>query len=135
MSVNAERIGDFSWHLHEPWTMVIIQVALALAILYKNSSRGYSCFCFYCASLQGKLMESKDTRIMKATSEVLRNMRILKTSGLGNEVLIYNSGVEDVEDGWLRKFLYTSTGSTFVFWLGTNFCICFHIWFGVRNKL
>ncbi|KAK3030040.1 hypothetical protein RJ639_038139 [Escallonia herrerae] len=35
MSVDAERIGDFSWHMHDPW-LVVVQVALALVILYKN---------------------------------------------------------------------------------------------------
>jgi ATP-binding cassette subfamily C (CFTR/MRP) protein 2 len=35
MTVDAERIGDFSWYLHDPW-MVLVQVVIALLILYKN---------------------------------------------------------------------------------------------------
>ncbi|KAJ0046710.1 hypothetical protein Pint_03905 [Pistacia integerrima] len=36
MTVDAERVGDFSWYVHDPW-MVLVQVALALVILYKKS--------------------------------------------------------------------------------------------------
>ncbi|PKI77490.1 hypothetical protein CRG98_002096, partial [Punica granatum] len=35
MSVDAERVGDFVWYMHDPW-MVLLQVTLALIILYKN---------------------------------------------------------------------------------------------------
>ncbi|KAJ6775997.1 MULTIDRUG RESISTANCE PROTEIN ABC TRANSPORTER FAMILY PROTEIN [Salix koriyanagi] len=35
MTVDAERISDFSWYMHDPW-LVILQVGLALLILYKN---------------------------------------------------------------------------------------------------
>ncbi|RVW50167.1 ABC transporter C family member 3 [Vitis vinifera] len=35
MSVDAERIGGFSWYMHDPW-ILIMQVALALLILYRN---------------------------------------------------------------------------------------------------
>ncbi|KAH1083753.1 hypothetical protein J1N35_023514 [Gossypium stocksii] len=35
MTVDAERVGDFSWYMHDPW-MVALQVGLALLILYKT---------------------------------------------------------------------------------------------------
>ncbi|KAH7860034.1 hypothetical protein Vadar_008409 [Vaccinium darrowii] len=35
MSVDAQRIGDFVWYMHDVW-LVIVQVGLALVILYKN---------------------------------------------------------------------------------------------------
>ena len=35
MTIDAERIGDFSWYMHDPW-LVLVQVALALLILYKS---------------------------------------------------------------------------------------------------
>ncbi|CAN7010746.1 unnamed protein product [Brassica rapa subsp. trilocularis] len=35
MTVDAERIGNFSWYMHDPW-MVLLQVGLALWILYRN---------------------------------------------------------------------------------------------------
>ena len=55
-------------------------------------------------------MESKDRR-MKATSEILRNMRILKLQGWEIKFL---SKIK--EEGWLKKFVYTFAMSSFVFW-------------------
>ncbi|KAG4176950.1 hypothetical protein ERO13_A11G277000v2 [Gossypium hirsutum] len=93
MTVDAERVGGFSWYMHDPW-MIVLQVALALLILYKTL--GLASIVTFIATVlvmlaniplgkmqqkfQDKLMESKDTR-MKATSEILRNMRILKLQG------------------------------------------------------
>ncbi|KAJ0102070.1 hypothetical protein Patl1_04255 [Pistacia atlantica] len=93
MTVDAERVGDFSWSMHDPW-IVPMQVGLALFILYRNL--GLASIATFLAIIiamvpnfplgrlqnrfQVKLMESKDTR-MKATSEILRNMKILKLQG------------------------------------------------------
>ncbi|KAL2336782.1 hypothetical protein Fmac_011228 [Flemingia macrophylla] len=93
MTVDAERVGDFSWYLHDLW-LVALEVALALLILYKNL--GLASIAALVATIivmlanaplgtlqekyQSKLMESKDTR-MKATSEIIRDMRILKFQG------------------------------------------------------
>ncbi|KAJ6423745.1 hypothetical protein OIU84_024677 [Salix udensis] len=35
MTVDADRIGDFSWYMHDPW-LILFQVGLALMILYQN---------------------------------------------------------------------------------------------------
>ena len=142
MTVDAERIGDFSWYMHDPW-MVIIQVALALLILYKNL--GLAAISTFFATIlvmlaniplgklqenyQEKLMASKDTR-MKATSEVLRNMRILKLQGWEMKFLSKIIEQRKTEAGWLRKFLYTSAMTSFVFWGAptfvsvVTFCTC-----------
>ncbi|KAL9828538.1 ABC transporter C family member 3 [Arabidopsis thaliana] len=93
MTVDAERIGNFSWYMHDPW-MVLLQVGLALWILYRNL--GLASIAALVATIivmlinfpfgrmqerfQEKLMEAKDSR-MKSTSEILRNMRILKLQG------------------------------------------------------
>ncbi|KAK3198713.1 hypothetical protein Dsin_022128 [Dipteronia sinensis] len=93
MTVDAERVGGFSWHMHDPW-IVFVQIVLALLILYKNL--GLASIATLLATVivilanfplgrleekfQDKLMESKD-KGMKATSEILRNMRILKLQG------------------------------------------------------
>ena len=37
MTIDTERIGDFSWYMHDPW-LVLVQVALALLILYHSLS-------------------------------------------------------------------------------------------------
>ncbi|CBI39697.3 unnamed protein product, partial [Vitis vinifera] len=133
MSVDAERIGDFIWYMHGPW-MVIVQVTLALLILYKNVGLA-SVAAFFATIIvmlanvplgkweekfQGKLMESKDKR-MKATSEILRNMRILKLQGWEMKFLSKIVDLRKNETGWLKKYLYTSAMTTFFFWVAPTF--------------
>ncbi|GFP80474.1 ABC transporter c family member 3 [Phtheirospermum japonicum] len=133
MSVDAERIGDFGWYVHDPW-MVILQVALALAILY--NCVGLASVAGLVATVlvmlanvplgklqetfQDKLMKSKDER-MKSTSEVLRNMRILKLQAWEMKFLSKILDLRYVEASWLKKYLYTSAISTFVFWGAPTF--------------
>ncbi|KAK4714982.1 hypothetical protein R3W88_020889 [Solanum pinnatisectum] len=133
MTVDAERIGDFGWYMHDPW-MVIIQVGLALLILYKNL--GLASIAAFVATVlvmllniplgslqekfQEKLMESKDKR-MKATSEVLRNMRILKLQAWEMKFLSRILDLRSIEAGWLKKYVYTSATTTFVFWVSPTF--------------
>ncbi|KAK4750606.1 hypothetical protein SAY87_004088 [Trapa incisa] len=129
MSVDAERIGDFVWYMHDPW-MVLLQVALALVILFKNlglaaiASLVTTILVMLAniplASLEEKyqdgLMKSKDKR-MKATSEILKNMRILKLQAWEMKFLSKIRELRDSEAGWLKKYVYTRAVMTFVFWV------------------
>ncbi|CAL9018040.1 unnamed protein product [Prunus brigantina] len=133
MTVDAERVGDFSWYMHDLW-MVILQVGLALVILYINL--GLAAIATLVATIivmlaplplgslqekfQEKLMESKDKR-MKATSEVLRNMRILKLQAWEMKFLSKINELRKTEAGWLRKFVYTSAMTSVVFWGAPTF--------------
>ncbi|XP_004491490.1 ABC transporter C family member 3-like [Cicer arietinum] len=133
MTVDAERVGVFSWYMHDLW-LVVLQVTLALLILYKNL--GVASVAAFAATIivmlanvplgslqekfQSKLMESKDTR-MKTTSEILRNMRILKLQGWEMKFLSKITELRNNEQNWLKKFLYTSAMTTFVFWGAPTF--------------
>ncbi|XP_028221561.1 ABC transporter C family member 3-like isoform X1 [Glycine soja] len=133
MTVDAERVGVFSWYMHDLW-MVALQVTLALLILYKNL--GLASIAAFVATVaimlanvplgslqekfQKKLMESKDTR-MKATSEILRNMRILKLQGWEMKFLSKITELRKNEQGWLKKYVYTAAVTTFVFWGSPTF--------------
>ncbi|XP_058074514.1 ABC transporter C family member 3-like [Magnolia sinica] len=133
MSIDAERVGDFSWCMHELWT-IPVQVILALLILYKNL--GLASIAAFVATMvvmlmnvplgklqenyQGKLMKSKDVR-MKATSEILRNMRILKLQGWEMKFLSKIVELRKDETSWLKKYVYTSAMTTFVFWGAPTF--------------
>ncbi|KAM5570157.1 hypothetical protein ABKV19_017257 [Rosa sericea] len=133
MTVDAERVGDFTWYMHDPW-MVVLQVVLAVLILYKNL--GLAVIATLVATIvvmlanvplgklqekfQDKLMASKDRR-MKATSEILRNMRILKLQAWEMKFLSKIIDLRKTETGWLRKFVYTSAMTTFVFWGAPTF--------------
>ncbi|XP_015900152.3 ABC transporter C family member 3 isoform X1 [Ziziphus jujuba] len=133
MTIDAERIGDFSWYMHDPW-LVLVQVALALLILYR--SLGLAAISAFIATVlvmlanlplgkwqedfQDKLMESKDRR-MKATSEILRNMRILKFQGWEIKFLSKIVELRKSESGWLKKFVYTKAIASFVLWGAPTF--------------
>ncbi|KAG7037342.1 ABC transporter C family member 7, partial [Cucurbita argyrosperma subsp. argyrosperma] len=133
MTVDAERVGEFSWYMHDVW-LVVFQVVLALLVLYKNL--GLASIAAFVATIaimlinvplgklqekfQDKIMESKDAR-MKATSEILRNMRILKLQGWEMKFLSKISELRNIEAGWLKRFLYTLSVTTFVFWGAPTF--------------
>ncbi|XP_050216933.1 ABC transporter C family member 3-like [Mercurialis annua] len=133
MAVDAERIGHFTWYVHDLW-LVFFQVGLALLILYKNLGLG-SIAAFISTVIimllnyplgrlqekfQDKLMESKDNR-MKTTSEILRNMRILKLQGWEMKFLCKILDLRKMEEGWLKKYFYTSAVTNFFFWVAPTF--------------
>ncbi|CAI0542608.1 unnamed protein product [Linum tenue] len=55
---------------------------------------------------QDKLMKSKDKR-MKATSEILRNMRILKLQAWEMKFLSKIIELRKTEAGWLKRYVYS----------------------------
>lgn len=133
MAVDAERISDFSWHMVNVW-MVLLNVTLALLILYKNL--GIAAIVAFVATVvvmlaniplvslqerfQNKLMEAKDRR-MKATSEILRSKRILTLQGWELRILSNIIELRKTEEGWLKKYVYTSAMTTFVFCVSPTF--------------
>ncbi|XP_031253310.1 ABC transporter C family member 3-like isoform X1 [Pistacia vera] len=133
MTVDAERLGDFMWYIHDPW-LVIVQVGLAFLILYKNLGLASVATVFATIvvmvvnfpfwrmqeKFQDKLMESKDKR-MKATSEILRNMRILKLQGWEMKFLSKITELRKSEVGWLKKHLYCTAMASFIFWSAPSF--------------
>lgn len=128
MTVDTERISDFAFFVHDPWT-VLLEIALATAILYRSLGVAAAITTLTATILitvanhplgklqeqfQKKLMDSKDAR-MKAISEILKNMRILKLQGWEMKFLSKILELRKIETGWLRKFLYSKAITTFVF--------------------
>ncbi|TKY46997.1 ABC transporter C family member 3 [Spatholobus suberectus] len=127
MTVDAERIGEFCWYMHDPW-MCVLQVALALLILYR--SVGVASIAALAAAVivmllnlpvaslqgkfQGKVMEFKDKR-MKAMSEILNNMRILKLQAWEMKFLSKIIRLRKSEEIWLKKFLAGTTITRILF--------------------
>ncbi|XP_043687856.1 ABC transporter C family member 3-like [Telopea speciosissima] len=127
MSVDVERIGFFSWYLHNIWR-VPLEIILALLILYKNL--GLASLVAVVATMilmlsnvpleklqekfQGELMDSKDRR-MKVTSEALRNMRVLKLQGWDMKFLAKIIELRNSETRWLKKLLYLLATNSFVY--------------------
>jgi hypothetical protein len=58
---------------------------------------------------QEMLMDSKDVR-MKATSEILRNMRILKLQGWEMRFLSKIVELRKTETSWLKKYCWWRSG-------------------------
>ncbi|KAJ7977163.1 ABC transporter C family member 5 [Quillaja saponaria] len=128
MAVDVQRVGDYSWYLHDIW-MLPLQIVLALAILYKNV--GIASVATLIATIisiivtvpvariqedyQDKLMAAKDER-MRKTSESLRNMRILKLQAWEDRYRMILEDMRGVEYKWLRKALYSQAFITFLFW-------------------
>ncbi|CAL4951906.1 unnamed protein product [Urochloa decumbens] len=133
VGVDADRVGNFSWYMHDLW-LVPLQVGMALFVLY--STLGLASLAALGATVvvmvanvppgqmqekfQQKLMDCKDVRI-KATSEILRNMRILKLQGWEMKFLSKIIELRKTETNWLKRYLYTSTLATFVFGAAPTF--------------
>nr|GMC91561.1 putative ABC transporter C family member 15 [Ipomoea batatas]GME04244.1 putative ABC transporter C family member 15 [Ipomoea batatas]GME17384.1 putative ABC transporter C family member 15 [Ipomoea batatas] len=129
LNVDVERIGDFFMFIHWIW-LLPFQIIFALLILYMNLGAAPSAAAFVATivvmvsnipfarrqkQLQTKIMEAKDSRI-KATSEILKNMKILKLHSW--ETAFFNKllKLRETEKGWLRKYLYTCSAVAFLFW-------------------
>ncbi|CAL9113676.1 unnamed protein product [Musa acuminata var. zebrina] len=128
MAVDVQRVGDYSWYLHDIW-MLPLQIVLALAILYKNV--GIATIATLVATIisiivtiplakvqeeyQDNLMSAKDER-MRKTSECLRNMRILKLQAWEDRYRLILEEMRNVEFKWLQRALYAQSVITFIFW-------------------
>ncbi|MED6193419.1 Canalicular multispecific organic anion transporter 2 [Stylosanthes scabra] len=133
LTVDASRVGEFCWYMHDPW-VAVLQVALALLILYR--SVGLASIAAFVATVivmllnlpvaslqekyQDKLMEFKDKR-MKSTSEILKNMRILKLQAWEMKFLEKIIQLRKAEEIWLKKFVIGSVIIRFLFFNAPTF--------------
>ncbi|GKC18080.1 putative ABC-type xenobiotic transporter, partial [Tanacetum coccineum] len=111
-----------------------MQVGLALAILYKNL--GVASLAAFVSTLivvstniplgqfqkkfQEELMKYKDKR-MKTTSEILKNMRILKLHGWEMKFLSRILDIRKDEARCLYRNVFTMAMTTFAFWVAPTF--------------
>lgn len=133
MSVDVQRITDFIWYLNIIW-MLPIQISLAVYVLH--NSLGLGSLVALAATIlvmtgnipltriqkgfQTKIMEAKDER-MKATSEVLRNMKTLKLQAWDSYYLEKLESLRKIEYNWLWKSLKLQAITTFIFWGSPTF--------------
>ncbi|KAJ0970834.1 hypothetical protein J5N97_018793 [Dioscorea zingiberensis] len=128
MSVDIGRITALMWFSNTVW-MLPIQISLAIFVLQKNLGIGAlaglaATFLFMACNIpitrtqkrfQSKIMESKDER-MKATSEVLKNMKILKLQAWDTQYLHKLEDLRKIEYGWLWNSLRWQAISGFILW-------------------
>ncbi|GAY44020.1 hypothetical protein CUMW_079090 [Citrus unshiu] len=129
INVDVERIGDFFLYIHRIW-LLPVQVFLALVILYKNLGAAPAFAALFSTifvmvsntplanrqeRFHSMIMEAKDARI-KATSETLKSMRVLKLLSWEQEFLKKLLRLREIERDSLKKYLYTCSAIAFLFW-------------------
>ncbi|KAJ0037798.1 hypothetical protein Pint_23652 [Pistacia integerrima] len=129
INVDVERIGDFCLYIHGIW-LLPVQVFLALVILYRNLGAAPAAAALFSTilvmvsntplanrqeRLHSKIMEAKDSRI-KATSETLKSMRVLKLLSWESTFLKKLLQLREIERLSLKKYLYTCSAVAFLFW-------------------
>jgi ABC-type multidrug transport system fused ATPase/permease subunit len=128
MSVDIQRITDVIWYTNYIW-MLPIQLSLAVYVLHTNL--GVGAWAGLAATLaimacnipltrmqkrlQAKIMVAKDNR-MKATTEVLRSMKILKLQAWDMKYLQKLESLRGEEYNWLWRSVRLSALTTFIFW-------------------
>ncbi|KAG0613483.1 hypothetical protein M758_6G106300 [Ceratodon purpureus] len=129
MSVDVQRVGDFGWYLHQFWILPV-QVALALGILYRVVGMAWLAALVAAVvtlllntplerlqeKYQTAVMEAKDKR-MKALSECLKNMRVLKLQSWEQRFLLRIEELRQGEYSWLFKDAIARAFQVYVFWL------------------
>ncbi|KAL9294130.1 ABC transporter C family member 9 [Arabidopsis thaliana] len=128
MSVDVQRITDFIWYVNSIW-MLPIQIFSAIYILQKHLGLGALAAlvttlmvmaCNYPLTrlqrnYQSDIMNAKDDR-MKATSEILKNMKILKLQAWDNQFLNKVKTLRKKEYDCLWKSLRLQDFTTFILW-------------------
>ncbi|GAB4844225.1 ATP-binding cassette sub- C member 9 [Ancistrocladus abbreviatus] len=128
MSVDIQRITDFMWYLNTIW-MLPIQLSLAIYILHTNlglaSLAGLAATIIVMScnvpltrsqrNYQSKIMDTKDAR-MKATSEVLRNVKTIKLQAWDSQFSKKLEGLRSIEYDWLWTSRKLAAIGAFIFW-------------------
>lgn len=128
VTVDAYRIGEFPYWFHQTWT-TSFQLCISLVILFRAvglatiASLVVILITVLCNTplaklqhkFQSKLMVAQDERL-KATSEALVNMKVLKLYAWETNFKNAIEGLRNVELKWLSAVQLRKAYNTFLFW-------------------
>ncbi|CAI7871418.1 unnamed protein product [Closterium sp. NIES-53] len=129
MSTDAQRLADLMWELHNIWVLPL-QIVCALVILFHVvgismlSGLGVMLAVMLANLLVAsgihrfitEIMSAKDAR-MKATSEALSSMKIIKLYAWQQHFQDKIQALRDSEASWLVKFMAYAAVNIFLLWL------------------
>ncbi|KAK9676888.1 hypothetical protein RND81_11G107900 [Saponaria officinalis] len=129
ISVDAYRMGEFTWWFHIGWSYVV-QLVLSIGVLVKIA--GFGALpglvpLLLCGALNvpyAKLLQNCQSRIavaqderLRATSEILNNMKVIK---LQSWELKFKEMVELLRENefkWLKKSQNVRAGGSALYWM------------------
>lgn len=128
MAVDAYRIGEFPYWFHFLWTTPL-QIIIALMILFSTVGLGTLAGMAVIFAVmimnsplakaqqrhQTKLMSAQDARL-RATTEALRNMRVLKLQAWENRFSEKIESFRQEEWKWLSAVQYRKAFNSMLFW-------------------
>eukprot|EP00897_Mesotaenium_endlicherianum_P007164 jgi/Mesen1/6476/ME000330S05492 len=128
MAVDAQRVGDLALQLNGMWGLPL-QIIVALVILFQVV--GYAmlagvgvmlaamCISYSIATRQRASMRltmaCKDER-MRATGEILSNMRVIKLQAWEETFEARIAGLRAAEMRWIRRYMWQAAANIFVLW-------------------
>ncbi|GJP66070.1 hypothetical protein CLOP_g22972 [Closterium sp. NIES-67] len=129
MSTDVQRLADLMLQLHNVWVLPL-QIAIALVILFKvvgvcmlaGLAVMLAAMVFnllIAASLRAavaQILKAKDRR-MKATSEALSAMRVIKLYAWQTFFENQIKSLRDSEAGWLGRYMAIGATNIFLLWL------------------
>ncbi|RZC49995.1 hypothetical protein C5167_018432 [Papaver somniferum] len=129
IAVDAYRMGEFPFWFHSSWTYAV-QLFLAIGVLFGIVSFGALpglVPLFMCAVLNvpfAKMLQTCQTQIMvaqderlRATSEVLNNMKIIKLQSWEDNFKKLIESLRDKEFKWLSKAQIQKSYGTALYWM------------------
>ncbi|KAL9659439.1 hypothetical protein QQ045_024245 [Rhodiola kirilowii] len=129
IAVDAYRMGEFPWRFHSVWSLTL-QLFLSIGVLFGIVGLGalpgliplLICgvlnipFAKYLQTCQAKFMVAQDERL-RATSEILNNMKIIKLQSWEENFRNLVQGLRDAEFIWLSKSAYSRAYGTALYWM------------------
>ncbi|KAL9244577.1 hypothetical protein vseg_018344 [Gypsophila vaccaria] len=129
ISVDAYRMGEFTWWFHTGWSYVV-QLILSIGVLVKIAGSGALpglvplVICGLLNVPYAKLLQNCQSRIavaqderLRATSEILNNMKVIKLQSWECKFKEMVESLRENEFKWLKKSQNIRAGGSALYWM------------------